>query len=116
MLNESYSGNETIEDSLATFTCIADGFPLPRIVWLHNDSLVLPSSRHIVSTTVIDSTHRSYVTEAQNSTLIVAGVRPRDAGNYLCRVDPINIDRGTSVSSSVYELNVVPGGSVTCVM
>ena len=111
LLNESYSGNETVENSTAIFICIADGFPLPNIVWLHNETFILTSSRRIISTTMVEASFRPHISEALNSTLTVTGVRLRDAGEYFCRVDPSNIDRGTPFFSSIFELNVVPGGS-----
>ncbi len=95
LLAMEYSGNKTEEKSSMSFWCFADGKPVPMIVWLHNKSLILAdmSPRHQVTTVVLPSPARPHTITAINSTLTVSGVRLRDAGEYLCRVDPANIEK-----------------------
>lgn len=111
LLDISYSGNETTERQTATFTCVADGYPDPNIVWLHNDTLIITrlNTRREVIVSKVSSTNRPHLPMAVKSTLIVTLLRPRDAGEYLCRVDPRNLDRGRSIISEVLDMTVFPG-------
>ena len=111
LLNASYSGNETVENQTATFTCVADGYPQPNIIWLHNDSFILPQLllRHDVLLSAVSSANRPYIPEAISSVLTVSRLRLRDSGEYLCRVDPSNIDRGKPVFSETFDMTVKPG-------
>lgn len=113
LLNETSSGNDIIfENQIVTFTCVADGFPPPNIVWLHNGTYIFilpPPSRRSLSLDTVNSAYRAHVPTAVNSTLTVSELRLRDIGEYICRVDPFNIDRGSPVFSDVFELQVEPG-------
>lgn len=111
LLNASYSGNETVENQTASFTCVADGYPQPNIIWLHNDSFILENimPRHEVSLSPVSSTNRAHIPKAISSTLTVSRLRLRDSGEYLCRVDPSNLDRGRSTFSETFDMTVFPG-------
>ncbi len=106
-----YSGNETEETRSMSFWCFADGEPIPTIVWLHNESLILvdTSTRHQEETERITSSNRGHIPKGINSTLMVKGVRLRDAGEYLCRVDPANIDKGRQDVPDPFVVVVYPG-------
>ena len=86
LIEESSSTEEAAEGDTASFTCIADGVPLPEILWLHNGSLIVPAlnRRLIVLLEVVNSTFRPGVLTAHNSTLIINDFRLRDAGEYSC--------------------------------
>ena len=109
-----YSGNTTKEKNTIYFWCVAVGVPPPRIVWLHNESLILLntpqllSRRHSVMKTTMPSTDGLM---AVNSTLKVTNVRLSDAGEYLCRVDPANINKGRPDIPEPFEVIVYPGMS-----
>lgn len=109
ILNETYSGNETVENHTSTFTCVADGFPAPNIVWLLNGFFIPPSSRHMFMKDTVASSYRDHILTAVRSMLTVSRLRLRDSGEYTCRVDPSNIDRGRSDFSSILDLYVEPG-------
>ena len=112
LLNETYSGNETTEKHSAMFTCVTDGIPLPNIIWLHNGSFIFPTSRHVISDPItVASTYREHVPTAVRSTLTVSELRLRDSGDYICRVDPFNIDGGRSDFSNILDLHVQPGNT-----
>ena len=101
--------NETlVEGGEAVFSCFADGFPLPTIVWLHNNTFVPGFRRQLSLSNPTPSPELDYI-DAVNSTLRVPGLRLRDAGEYVCRVDPANIDRGRSDRSLEIDLTVLPG-------
>lgn len=111
LLNTSPGTNETVENGTVSFSCEADGYPLPNIIWLHNNSFipVAVSTRHAVSVSTVPSSNRPHVPEATNSTLTVSRLRLRDTGQYLCRVDPSNRDRGRTDISEPFEMTVFPG-------
>lgn len=109
LLNETYSGNETTENQTTSFTCVADGIPPPNIIWLHNGSFIFATSRHVILKETVMSTHRDHIPTAVQSTLTVSRLRLRESGDYTCRVDPFNIDRGRSDFSSILNLYVEPG-------
>ena len=111
LLDTSYGTNETVENDTVSFSCVADGYPLPNIIWLHNNSFipVAVSPRHAVSVSTVASSNRPHIPEATNSTLTVSRLRLRDTGEYLCRVDPSNRDRGRSDISGPFEMTVSPG-------
>ena len=100
-----------MEGDTASFSCAADGYPLPNIVWLHNNTFVTTSEatrRSVVLTPSVSSPRRGYIS-AYSSTLQVSGLRLRDAGQYRCRVDPVILDVGTSALSSPFDLTVLSG-------
>jgi hypothetical protein len=109
LLNETYSGNETTENQTATFMCVADGIPLPNIVWLHNGHFIFPTPRHMILEVPVASTYRQHVPTAIRSVLTVFQLRLRESGDYTCRVDPFDVDRGQSDFSSILDLYVEPG-------
>ena len=83
--------NVTFDEGQSTsFSCTADGFPPPIIVWLHNGTLVNTNFQRRFSTNVdlVDSNHRSHVPQAAMSTLLVRDLHLRDSGEYICRADP----------------------------
>ncbi len=112
ILNATYSGNETTEGQTTTFTCVANGFPPPEIVWLLNTSLIVIvlSPRHSVSVDEVSSSNRDYI-PAVRSKLAVAMVRLRDTGDYTCRV---GLDRGRPDFSDVLDL-LVESGTYICI-
>ena len=115
LIDMDYSGNETFEKTSMSFWCLADGEPSPRIIWIHNDSLILvdTSPRHHVDITIVNSTNRPHLPTAYNSSLTVRNLRLRDAGFYLCRVDPSNIDKGRAdILEDPFEVVVFPGDSL----
>lgn len=113
--NETYSGNRTEENQISMFTCVADGIPAPTIVWLHNGSFISQTDRQMIVIETVPSSYRNNVPSAVRSTLTVSRLRSRDSGEYICRVDPFNIDRGRSDFSSILDLSVAPGNMhVTC--
>ena len=108
----NYSDNEAFEKTSMSFWCLADGEPSPRIIWIHNDSLILvdTSPRHQVDITIVNSTDRPHLSTAYNSSLTVGNLRLRDAGSYRCRVDPSNIDKGRAdILEDPFEVVVFPG-------
>lgn len=115
LLNETVHFNESLmEGQTAVFSCIADGYPLPSIVWLHNSTFVAASDatrRRVVLSDPTPSPRRDYL-DAHSSTLQVSGLRLRDAGQYRCRVDTANINSGTSDISPILDLTVLPGAHV----
>ena len=112
MLFETVHFNDSLmENEVATFTCAADGYPLPNIVWLHNGTFVATSDttrRRATLTSPFPSPERDYL-YAYNSTLQVYGLRQRDAGEYRCKVEPANVTLGMSILSSSLDLTVLPG-------
>ena len=70
----------------ASFTCVADGVPLPNILWLHNERLIVPAFNHRITIMpeIINSTFRPSILTAHNSTLIIDDLLFRDAGDYTC--------------------------------
>ena len=108
LLSDFYSGNETTEGETATFTCEASGFPVPNIVWLHNLSYIIQTSRHWAIPYIavsIDVNDPILV----GSTLLVHSLRLRDSGEYMCRVDPYDILGGKSDFSNTMHLQVEAG-------
>ena len=110
-LLEVHFNESLMENEVATFTCIADGHPLPNIVWLHNGSFITTSdtTRQRVSLTrLFPSPGRDYL-YAYNSTLQVYNLQLRDAGQYRCRVEPAGVVLGVLILSSSLDLTVIPG-------
>ncbi len=111
----NYSGYNNTKNGMMYFWCSGEGVPQPRIVWLHN-GLWIPvnsSPRHEVM--IVDNiTSSEPLLEAVESTLIVSALRLRDAGTYLCRVDPgyssSNIENPL-ILESPFEVAVYQGNS-----
>ena len=100
-----------MENEVATFTCVADGYPLPNIVWLHNGSFITTSdtTRHRLNLTrLFPSPGREYL-HAYNSTLQVYNLQQRDAGQYKCKVEPADVALAVPILSSSLDLTVIPG-------
>lgn len=72
---EPVDTNVTSTENL-TLTCSANGFPLPEIVWLHNDSVVEDDTR----ITITDSPSGVDII----SMLMVVNTNFNDSGNYTC--------------------------------
>ena len=101
-----------MESEVANFTCGADGYPLPNIVWLHNGTFVATSDttrRRAALTDPFPSPERGYL-HAYISTLLVYNLRQRDAGQYRCKVEPANVASGLPILSASLDLTVLPGG------
>ena len=117
ILNETVHFNEPLmEGQTATFTCVADGYPLSTVVWLHNSTFVTTGNatrRRIFLSDPTLSPRHDYI-NAHSSTLQVSGLRLRDTGQYRCRVDPAIIDKGTSSISPILDLTVLSGAIFEC--
>ena len=107
-MSESYSGIKTTEGETATFTCEASGFPAPNIVWLHNLSYIIQTSRRVITTDSAVLSNDSVVI-LMNSTLLVNSLSLWDGGEYMCRVDPYDILGGRSDFSNTMQLQVEAG-------
>lgn len=108
-MSEFHSTNEIAEHETMMFTCVANGFPTPNIVWLHNFSFVFPTSRRQITTDTVESTNHDNVPLAVRSTLTVSQLKLRDSGVYMCRVDPSDIFGGSSDFSNAMNLYIDPG-------
>ena len=76
VLTEKPLDTNAIRTENLTLICSADGFPRLGIVWLHNRSMVVTSSR----ITITNSHSRFNLT----STLTVMNTSFSDSGNYSC--------------------------------
>ena len=76
-----------VEPNTVSFTCDAEGFPRPNIVWFiqHDGISIQLSNDTAVTITTINGSGDRQVT----STLTVASVRPPLAGMYICNASNV---------------------------
>ncbi|KTF76822.1 hypothetical protein cypCar_00021533 [Cyprinus carpio] len=67
--------------------CSAKGYPLPMVVWTHNDMFIIGSSRHRMT---------------PDGTLVIRNVGPKDAGTYGCLASNVaGTDTQTAIVSYI---------------
>ena len=93
-------------DESTSLECRADGLPLPFIVWLKDDRLVLSSQDKIqIQTNRISRGLRTILDESVSSVLTITNLNPSDSGFYKCRAA-----NNFSVTEPLsYSLTVVAG-------
>ena len=91
------------EEQNIRFQCIADGIPVPNIIWTRNGELISLNPRFIVSSITIEASYRPYIYYAVLSNLNVTNLHSTDAGNYTCTADN---DAGRDFITTPFVLNV----------
>ena len=89
-LVQNYTDGEnfTIEEEKSiTFQCIADGIPVPNIIWTRNGELVSFNPRFTVAAVIMRAPYRPNITQALQSSLTVTRALSADTGDYFCTAD-----------------------------
>ena len=72
------------EEQPITFQCIADGIPVPNIIWTRNGELISLNPRFVIASAIIRASYRPNITHALQSNLTVTSVLVADTGDFLC--------------------------------
>ena len=91
------------EEQPIIFQCIADGIPVPNIIWIHNGELVSLNPRFTVAAVIIRAPYRPNITQALQSSLTVTRALSADTGDYFCTADN---SAGRNFLSMPFMLNV----------
>ena len=78
------------EGESISFSCTADGIPLPSIIWIFSGTLLQTSLNprfNLDQQLLSGEPFRTRIPQALRSNLTISNLRPSDSGNYSCRGD-----------------------------
>ena len=92
IISVNHSRTNLVAGEMLSVACIADGFPIPDITWLHNGTVLDNCTEELRRIPVVCAEYRDPV-----STLLIISAKLNDTGQYTCTAE-------NSVGSSSYSV------------